>query len=149
MSTADYVQLSITEGPVIIPSLHGAGVDAIHCLWNGAVASEYFPSGVGAGGANYRVTLKKNLAQASEVQQVEDELTKALLMLAAAWPFSGGSHIVIESREIICSPRFQTNASEVEQRLLERDGLKKVTSTSHFPLEICATYAQPPLALAV
>jgi hypothetical protein len=149
MSAAPYVQLSITEGPVIIPSLDGAGVNATHCLWNGADASEYFPPGVGASGANYVVNLKKNVTQADDVRPVEDELTKALFMLVEAWPFSGGSYMVIESRELICSPRFESNAIAIEHQLLERNGLKKFTAASGFPLEICATYARPPLPLAI
>jgi hypothetical protein len=143
------VQLSITEGSVIIPSLHGAGVAATHYLWDGAVASEYFPQGAGDAGANYVVTLKKEATQASEVRHVENELMEALFMLAMAWSFAGGSHMDIESRELTCSPRFESNANVVEQELLERDGLRKVAPKFSFPLEIGATYAKPPMTLAI
>lgn len=147
--TALNVQLSLTEGPVTIPSLHGAELAATHSLWDGATASEYFPLGAGPCGANYVVTLKKEVAQLDDVRRVEDELTKALLKIAAAWPFAGGSHLVIDSREIISSPRFESNADAIEQQLLARDDLKRVTATFGFPVMTGATYAQPPLALAI
>jgi hypothetical protein len=149
MNTSACVQLSITEGPVIIPSIHGAEVAATHSLWDGAVAAEYFPQGAGASGANYVVTLKKEVTRFDEVRRVEDELTKALFMLAAAWPFAGGSHLTITSRALISSPRFESNADAVEQQLLARDGLKKVTATFGSPVMWGATYAQPPLAPAI
>ena len=149
MNAAVFVQLSITERPVVIPSLHEAGVAATHRLWDGAVASEYFPQGAGGAGANYVVTLKKGVTQANEVRHVESGLTEALYMLAMAWPFAGGSHMNIESRELIGSPRFENNADTVERQLLERDGLRGIATSFRLPIEISATYARPPLAFAI
>lgn len=146
--TAD-ICLTVTDGPVIIRGLGSAAVDATHTLWDCIVASERFPSGAGASGASYVVTLKKGVDQASEVRRAEDDLTKALLMLAAAWPFSGGSYLTIETREVVCSPRFESNAAELERRMLEQCGIAKVASTASVPLSWCATYSQPPLCLAV
>ena len=113
MDAPAFVQVSITEGPVIIPSLNGTEVTATHCLWDGAVASENFPPGAGVSGANYVVTLKKEVTQLEDVRRVEDELTEALFMLAAAWPFAGGSHLVVDSRKLISSPRFESNADAI------------------------------------
>jgi hypothetical protein len=149
MNAPAWVQLSITQGPIIIPSLEGAEVAATHPLWDGAIASEYFPPGAGASGANYVVTLKRSVREATEVRHVEDELTRALFMLAEAWPFSGGSHMEIVSRELISSPRFESNADAIEQQLLARNGLEKVTATFGIPAMTGVTYAQPPLALAI
>lgn len=95
------------------------------------------------------MTPKKEVTQLDDVRRVEDELTKALLKLAAAWPFAGGSHLMIDSRELISSPRFESNANAIEQQLLARDDLKSVKATFGIPVMTGATYAQPPLALAI
>jgi len=142
------IRLTLTEGPIIIPALDGAGIDATHPLWDCAVASESFPPGAGDLGANYVVTLKKGVSHANEVRRTEDDLTKALHMLAAAWPFAGGSYMTIETREIVCSSRFKSNAEAIEQQMLERCGLKAVGLTSSVPADWSATYSQPPLCLA-
>lgn len=140
--------LTVTEGPVIISGLGSAAVDATHTLWDCIVASEKFPSGAGALGGSYVVTLKKGVDHANEVRRAEDDLTKALLMLAAAWPFAGGPYMTIQTREVVCSPRFESNAAEVERRLLEKYGVARVASTASMPLSWSATYSQPPLCLA-
>lgn len=80
---------------------------------------------------------------------MEDELTKALKMLAAAWPFSGGSNLAIQTRETVRSSGFTSNADELERQLLERNGLRRLTGTANISLEISATYLQFPLKFAV
>jgi hypothetical protein len=148
--TAD-VRLSVTEGPVIIRGLDGAGVNATHALWDGIVASERFPPeppDAVASGANYVLTLKKGVDHWNDVRRAEAELTKASLMLAAAWPFAGGSYMTLSTREVIYSPRFESNAAEVERIILERCGIAGVTTVTSAPTSWSATYSQPPLCLA-
>jgi hypothetical protein len=84
MNEAADVCLTVTEGPVIISGLGNAAVDATHTLWDRIVASEKFPLGSGALGGSYVVTLRKGVDHANKVQRAEDDLTNALLMLAAA-----------------------------------------------------------------
>jgi hypothetical protein len=141
------VGLTLTEGPIC-----GLGDDEIaasYPLWDSIVAAESFPPGAGASGANYIVSLKKGVNHVNEVRPAEDELTKAFQMLAAAWPFSGGSYLIIETREVVCSPRLASNADDIEQEMLSRSGLTRVVSTSRAPLGWSAPYSQAPLCLAV
>jgi hypothetical protein len=145
---AEDVRLSVTQGPVIIRGLDDAGVNATHALWDGIVASEWFPPGAGCSGANYVLTLKKGVDHWNEVRHAEDDLTKALLMLVAAWPFAGGSYMTLDTREVIYSPRFESNAAELERTMMERCGVARVTSVASMPMSSSTTYSQPPLCLA-
>jgi hypothetical protein len=79
-----FVRVTVTESPVIIPGLNGAAVNAKHELWDGIVASEWFPPEAGASGANYILTLTRSVDHWDDVRHTDDGLTKALLMLAAA-----------------------------------------------------------------
>src|SRR6202035_1762921 len=101
------------------------GVMKTHLLWNGATASESFPPGVQPYSAYYDVTLEKPVTHAREVWPVEQELINILLLIAAAWSFSGGSYMVINSRLVISSPVFKSNADEIEQQFLASEGLIK------------------------
>ena len=92
--TAD-VCLALTVGPIC--GLGDARIEAAYPLWDSIIATESFPPGAGASGANYVLRLKKEVSPASEVRQAENGLAKALQMLAAAWPFSGGSYLIIET----------------------------------------------------
>jgi hypothetical protein len=130
------VGLTITEGPIC-----GLGDDEIaasYPLWDSIVAAESFPPGAGASGADYIVSLKKGVNHVNEVRPAEDELTKAFQMLAAAWPFSGGSYLIIETREVVCSPRLASNADDIEQEMLSRSGLTRVVSS--FARQISGEY---------
>jgi hypothetical protein len=146
MSETLSVRLSLRDDPVVLESANLAGVSASHVLWDGMVASEYFPPM--AESAFYIVTLEKPVEDPSDVFRVEQELTDALLSIAAAWSFSGGSHMVLESRHLILSPRFESNAAVVEQELLARTGQRRLTSGTKVSFEVLATYARPPLASA-
>jgi hypothetical protein len=73
---------------------------------------------------------------------------KALQMLAAARPFSGGSYLTIETREVACSPSFESNAKELEREMLARSGLTKTVAQSSVQLDWSATYGQAPLRVA-
>jgi hypothetical protein len=147
MDEPSEVCLTLTEGPIC--GLGDAEIAASYPLWDSIVAAESFPPGAGVSGANYVVRLKKGVDHANEVRPTEDELTKAFQMLAAAWPFSGGSYLIIETREVVCSPRFASNADDLEREMLARSGLVRVVSRSGAPLEWSATYSQAPLCLAV
>jgi hypothetical protein len=146
MNETAEVRLTLTLGPIC--GLGDAGIEARYPLWDSIAATESFPPGAGALGANYVASVRKGISRASEVRLVENELTEALQMLAAAWPFSGGSYLTIETREVICSPCFESNANELEREMLARSGLTKIVSPSSTPLGWSATYSQAPLSVA-
>jgi hypothetical protein len=81
MSGTAEVSLTLTEGPVC--GLGDIGIEASHSLWDSIIATESFPPSAGATAANYVVKLKKTVNHANEVTLAENELTKALQMLAA------------------------------------------------------------------
>jgi hypothetical protein len=140
------VCLTLTEGPIC--GLGDARIEASYPLWDSIIAAESFPPGAGASGANYVLRLKKEVSHASEVRPAEDGLTKALQMLAAAWPFSGGSSLIIETREVVCSPRVENNANDLEREMSAPSGLTRVVPEVRMPLGWSATYSQAPLCLA-
>jgi hypothetical protein len=71
--------------------------------------------------------------------------------LAAAWPFSGGGFIILETRKVPHAPRYESNAKEIETALLcqARQGFRDGAARFHLIHEDIATYRQPPLATAV
>jgi hypothetical protein len=140
------IRFSLSEGPIVLRN-GGAGVSASFALWDGIVGSEYFPAGTEE--AFYMVSVERAVAQAAEIPLTEMELTSALFRLALAWSFSGGSDMVIESREIIISPRFESNATTVAHQLLRARGLTKISSNAHISFGYSSTYSQPPLSTAV
>jgi hypothetical protein len=146
MSSSSVVRISFKDGPVTLKNGTGT-VDRSFSLSNGIIASEFFPAT--SGSANYVLSLERVVKTHQEVREAEQELTKTLLMIAAAWPFSGGSQLMIETRQQIISTRFDSNADTVEQELLKRAGLQTVTAQSTVPLEFGTTYACAPLARAV
>lgn len=137
------VEIVLRDGPVVIPSLRGAGVDRSFRLWNDITASEVFPAD--ARSAFYVLSLRKHVAVLKDVRTVEQELLSALRLLAMVWPFCGGSFLVISSREVITSERFESNASRVEAELLASTGLQQVISPLTVCFDILATYSRPPL----
>jgi hypothetical protein len=137
------VRIALKDGPVIIRSLNGAHLSAKYDLWNDIVASEFFPPNVDS--AFYVLSLEKSVSRASEVWIVEAELVEALELLAAAWPFSGGSFMIPETRKVAHAARYESNAKEIETELLAREGLRRVESSLTACYEIIATYRQPPL----
>ena len=143
----EYVRISLTEGPVILKSGTGTGVQATYTLWDGAKASEYFPQG--AGSAFYSLSLEQTVDDPAKVGSIEEILTGALRTLALAWPFAGGSHMRIDSRMVVTTTRFESNAKEVEERLLARQNRVSISSTGNFPVSACATYSRPPLQFAI
>lgn len=133
------LRIRVTDGPVVLRNAPDSGVNASYPLWDDIRASEFFPPGVGS--AYYVVALEKPVKHANQARLVEKELIEALLLIAAAWSFSGGSHLMIDTHKLISAPLFESNAGAVEQPLLTSDAL--------IPLEILSTYVQPPLAFAI
>lgn len=140
------VCLTLTQGPIC--GLGNAGIEASFPLWDSIVAAESFPPGAGDSGANYVMRLKKGVSHASEVRHAESELTKALQMLAAAWPFSGGSYLTIETSKVVCSPCFESNAGDLEREMLAQSGLTRMALQTSLGLNWSATYSQAPLCVA-
>jgi hypothetical protein len=99
--------------------------------------------------ANYVIKLNKTVKAAADVRSVEQELIEALLVIAAAWPFSGGSNLVLDSHRQIHSRRFESNALVIEQALLKGAGRSRLSGENAMNVESVATYAQPPLSSAV
>ncbi|MFI5247316.1 MAG: hypothetical protein ACHQWV_02045 [Nitrospirales bacterium] len=140
------VEIVLKEGPVLIPSLAGSGIDRIYPLWNGMSASEFFPPNVES--AFYVLSLRKPVSEPDEVSFVEDELVSTLQLLAMAWPFSGGSFMVLDSRDVVASGRFQSNVERVRSELFASGGKRMVSSSMVTSYEILATYERPPLDVA-
>ena len=140
------IRTVLKDGPVLIPSLIGAGVDASYPLWQGITAAEFYPSGVQS--AFYQITLEKEVIRSDEASVVEQELCQALKLLAKAWPFSGGSFMQVDTLEELREPRFQSNALEVKAELLAHEGSNRVVAGASFDAVIAATYRNPPLRTA-
>lgn len=141
-----FLQITLKDGPVLIPSLRQAGVSGHSPLWQGIVASEFFPPGTDS--AFYVLTLGKPVSHPDHVSGAEADLIDALRTLAAAWPFAGGSFMVIDTQEVIVSRSFETNADAVRDELLAKLGRKTVSASVTIACESLATYARPPLVLA-
>jgi hypothetical protein len=140
------VRLSITDGPVKLRN-GGAGVSATFDVWDGITASEYFPTATEQ--AFYRLAVEKPITQPEDVPQIENELTSTLLRIAETWSFSGGSDMLIKTRGVITSSKFESNAAEVKRLLLDAQGRREIRRTIPLPLEILAKYSQAPLSVAV
>lgn len=106
----------------------------------------FYPPGVNS--AFYVLSLQKEVTAPTEVQSTEDDLIRALEILATTWPFSGGSFLTLESRHIITNPRYESNAKEIEAELLARAGLHVVEQRVSVNYEVLSTYRQPPLQIA-
>jgi hypothetical protein len=105
------VEVVRKEGPVILPSLDGKGVDAQYPLWNGISASEFFPPKVQS--AYYVLRLWLDVATPIAARAAKAELLEALDLLARVWPFAGGSFTVVDPYEFTTRPSFECNAEEV------------------------------------
>ena len=140
------VEIVLKEGPVLISSHAGSGVDRTCPLWSDISASEFFPPNVES--AFYLLSLQKPVGDPGEVPVVEGELVLALRLLVMAWPFSGGSFMVLDSRGVVASDRFQSNAERVRSELLAAGGTRMVSASMTAPYEILTTYDRPPLDVA-
>jgi hypothetical protein len=109
-------------------------------------ASEFFPPNQES--AFYVLSLRKPVHDPEGVSEVEGELVSALRLLAMAWPFSGGSFMVLDSRHVRVSGRFESNAERVRAELLAARGKRMVRSSATMPFETLATYDRPPLDVA-
>ena len=94
------------------------------------------------------LSLWKSVADAKEVWFAEAELVRALEFLSMAWPFCGGSFMVLETREITKSPRYESTANDAESQLLARLGLSRVEASFTSSILTLATYHEPPLEKA-
>jgi hypothetical protein len=144
------VRICFTEGPIVI--MHNAPATEIrrsYPLWNDVVASEFFPADASTGG-NYVLTLEKSVRHSHEVRPVEEELTHAFLLIAAAWSFSGGTYMMIAPRVTISRiPSIKSNADEIERELLASDGLSPRSSDASISIDSLGSYSCPPLAYAI
>lgn len=109
-------------------------------------ASEFFPQVLGS--AFYVLSLRKSVHEPGQVLAVEEDLLSALDLLAMAWPFSGGSFMVIDSRQLGVSTRCESNGERLRSELLAARGEAFVSSSVAVPSESGATYLRPPLHTA-
>lgn len=121
-----------------------AGADARYDLWDDIVASEWFPAGTDTG--YYLLSLSRPVSSVDNVLQIEAELVSVLKVLTATWPFAGGSFIVLQTREVINSARFESNAHEVSRDLLAQRGIQHVSASTTIAFETLAGYSKFPLA---
>lgn len=140
------VEVVLREGPVLIPSLAGLGVERTYPLWDDISATEFFPGQVES--AFYVLSLRKPAQDPEGVVDAEGKLVSTLKVLATAWPFSGGSFMVLESHDVLMSPRFESNAERVRAELLAAVGKRKVTRSVGVPYETLVRYDGPPLEIA-
>jgi len=140
------LRVSIKPGPVHFSPPHTSGIDATYPLWSGIESEEHFPAVEGS--AFYTLTLKKDVTAIREVMVVETELVAALQLLATAWPFSGGSMLALEGRDVIVEPRFESNADQVLDELSTRLGQSRVITATTISFESGSTYRSPPLTTA-
>jgi hypothetical protein len=140
------VEITIKEGPIFIPTLGGSGVHSTHDLWEEISASEFFPPNTDS--AFYVVSLIKPVGDPSQVLRAEAELISALHLLSFAWPFCGGSFMVLQQEELITSPKFQSNALAVREQLLAECGKEWIEASYSFPIVATATYRLAPLKRA-
>jgi hypothetical protein len=141
------VKLVRKEGPVIIPSLNGAGTHASYPMWDGIAASETYPPHVES--ASYIVELSKVPASASEVENVNAQLADVLRLLAACWPFCGGSFMAVDTRQVSNTLAATSNAADVREALERQAGIRTVSVSLTANVEVLGTYMRPPLASAV
>lgn len=78
----------------------------------------------------------------------ETELVAAMKLLATAWPFSGGSMLALDVRDVIVEPRFESNADQVLDELSTRLGQSPVIAGATISFESGSTYRSPPLRTA-
>jgi hypothetical protein len=147
MTANKVVEITFSDGPVVIRNHNGNPINANYDLWNDIVATEKFPPKAERG-ANYVLSLQKRVERGEEVRRVEQELIHALLRIASAWVFSGGAEIYVKAHTVVTSRRFGSNADAIEKEYLTEAGLTKVISDSGVSFEIVATYSRAPLALA-
>lgn len=140
------VRITLREGPVRVPSLGQKGVNATHQLWDGIEGTEFFPPNERT--AFYNLSLAKGASTALAVAQVEGELMGALQLIAAAWPFAGGSFVALDLRETSTLPRVESNAAEVRQEFIAKGFPLPVSVTTEMGYESLASYSQAPLAAA-
>jgi hypothetical protein len=145
-SESNAVRIVLKHGPILMPSLQRAGVEASHALWQGITAAEFYPPNVES--AYYVISLEKRLVRSDEAFIVEAELCQALKLLAKAWPFSGGSFMHFETYERVDAPLYESNANEIESKLLAQEGRRRVVASASMGALIAATYRHPPLATA-
>lgn len=129
-----------------MPPLGQNGVNATHQLWDEIEGMEFFPPNERT--AFYFLSLAKGASTALEVAKVEDELMGALRLIAAAWPFAGGSFIALDLRETTTLPRVESTADEVRQEFIAKGFPLPVTVTTEMGYESIASYSQAPLAAA-
>jgi hypothetical protein len=149
MSGNKEVCIRLTQGPIY--GLGDDGVEASYPLWGSIVAAECFPPG-GASGGNYVLSIRKAVTNASEVPHSENQLIEVLKMLAAAWPFSGGSYMTIETRYVVGSPDLESNATALEQEMARSEedssGVSTIKICQRFGLDFNTTYSMAPLRVA-
>jgi hypothetical protein len=134
------------EGPVLIPSLQGEGIDAKYEVWEDVTAAEFFPPKVDY--AFYTISLSKFVSQHTEVSKVEAELIGALKLIAIAWPFCGGSFMIPETYQVLKISSHESNSGGIQKELLAREGLQRVAKEAAANLEVLAMYSRPPLGTA-
>lgn len=143
---ASTLRVSIKEGPVHFSPPHTSGIDATYPLWSGIESEEHFPAVEGS--AFYTLTLKKDVTAIREVMVADTALVAALQLLATAWPFSGGSMLALEVRDVKAEPRFESNTDQVLDELCTRLGQSPVIAGATISFESGSTYRSPPLRTA-
>lgn len=141
------VVITVKQGPVIIQDHSGWAVKQQYDLWDGIKGEEEFPATKKS--AFYWLRLRKNVTSHDEVDGIEKCLIDALRCLSRVWQFAGGTLMSMETTRVERVPSFESNASEVKEHLLAKEGKKQLISNIKMFGEVCGTYRRFPLKPAI
>lgn len=141
------IEISIEDGPVIVPTLSARGADNQFDLSGGITCHEKFPPSEEP--AYYQLSLKKLPQRIEEVAAVENELKNLLIQLSHFWFFSGGTFLRLDTHQRLSKLRYASNAQAVETEFLSSLGLKRVTSSLTISANVIGCYRCMPLKIAI
>ena len=141
-----FIELTLDNGPVKIPSLNSRGATNEHALWNQIIGTESFPP---AESGNFTIKIKKKVSCHSQVDSVEKELKEALIIICKVWIFSGGVRLIYEKEETKKTTIFESNALPVKTELLAKEGKKLVSSLFETSFQIFHEYKQMPMLRSI
>ncbi|MBT1074925.1 hypothetical protein [Geobacter grbiciae] len=141
------VEVSINNEHVSAPFLEGKGLHNEFELWGKIICVEEFPPTMATG--DYFLRFRKEVSDYTEVDEIERELTEALIIICKVWIFAGGLRLLFEKKETTNKKLFCSNAQQVKQELLERQGLRYVSINHSTSCLVIHEYKFAPLEQAI
>ncbi len=140
------LKVSIKQGPLIIRSLKGKTLSNEISLWSEIRGRESFQ--LLKKGGYYTLSLLKKIDDYRLVLGAEIELIDSLKLISKVWEFSGGSFLKIERQETVNIPIYESNATTVEEELMQLAGRSHVRASLTMSYDIIGGYKEPPLRKA-